>query len=49
MTSVVIDASNGVEMVAGTRRGAALAKLLLAEAEGWRISTQPNRLAPAER
>ncbi len=35
MTAVVIDASAGVEMVAGTRRGAALAKLLPAEAEGW--------------
>jgi hypothetical protein len=35
VTAVVIDASAGVEMVAGTRRGAALAKLLPAEAEGW--------------
>jgi predicted nucleic acid-binding protein len=32
---LVIDASAGVEMVAGTRRGAALATLLPAEAEGW--------------
>jgi predicted nucleic acid-binding protein len=35
VTALVIDASAGVEMVAGTRRGAALAKLLPAEAEGW--------------
>jgi predicted nucleic acid-binding protein len=35
VTAVVIDASAGVEMVAGTRRGAAPAKLLSAEAEGW--------------
>lgn len=35
MTSVVIDASAGVEIVAGTRRGRALARLLPAGSEGW--------------
>ena len=35
MTAVVIDASAGVEIVADTRRGRALARLVPAEAEGW--------------
>ena len=35
MTAVVIDASAGVEMIAGTRRGRALARLLPPDAEGW--------------
>lgn len=35
MTSVVIDASAGAEIVAGTGRGRALAGLVPADAEGW--------------
>ena len=35
MSAVVIDASAGVEIVAATRRGRALARLLVADAEGW--------------
>ncbi len=35
MTAVVIDASAGVEIVAGTRRGRALARLLPVGAVGW--------------
>lgn len=35
MTAVVIDASAGVEIVADTRRGRALARLVPEEAEGW--------------
>lgn len=35
MTAVVIDASAGVEIVADTRRGRALARLLPANSEGW--------------
>ena len=35
MTLVVIDASAGAEIVADTRRGRALARLLPADAEGW--------------
>ncbi|MGH2909156.1 MAG: type II toxin-antitoxin system VapC family toxin [Solirubrobacteraceae bacterium] len=35
MTAVVIDASAGAEIVAGTRRGRALAELLPGDAEGW--------------
>ena len=35
MTAVVIDASAGAEIVADTRRGRALARLIPAEAEGW--------------
>lgn len=35
MSSVVIDASAGVEIVAETRRGRALARLVPAGSEGW--------------
>jgi predicted nucleic acid-binding protein len=35
VTAVVIDASAGVEIVGGTRRGRALARLLKADSEGW--------------
>jgi predicted nucleic acid-binding protein len=35
VAALVIDASARVEMVAATRRGAVLAKLLPAEAGGW--------------
>jgi predicted nucleic acid-binding protein len=35
VTSVVIDASAGAEIVADTRRGRALARLVPADAEGW--------------
>lgn len=35
MTAVVIDASAGVEIVADTRRGRALARLLSADSQGW--------------
>jgi predicted nucleic acid-binding protein len=35
VTAVVIDASAGAEMVADTRRGRALARLVPADAEGW--------------
>lgn len=35
MTQVVVDASAGAEIVVGTRRGRALARLLPAGAEGW--------------
>jgi predicted nucleic acid-binding protein len=35
VTAVVIDASAGVEIVADTRRGRALARLLPVGAEGW--------------
>jgi len=35
VTAVVIDASAGVEIVAGTRRGRALGRLLSADSEGW--------------
>lgn len=35
MTAVVIDASAGAEIVAGTGRGRALARLVPADAEGW--------------
>jgi predicted nucleic acid-binding protein len=35
VSAVVIDASAGVEIVAGTRRGRALARLLPGDAEGW--------------
>lgn len=35
MNTVVIDASAGAEIVVGTRRGRALARLLQAETEGW--------------
>ena len=35
MTAVVIDASAGVEIVADTRRGRALSRLLSADSEGW--------------
>jgi len=35
VTAVVIDASAGVEIVAGTRRGRALARLLPVGAVGW--------------
>lgn len=35
MSAVVIDASAGAEIVANTRRGQALARLLPAGAEGW--------------
>jgi predicted nucleic acid-binding protein len=35
VTAVVIGASAGVEIVAGTRRGRALARLLPVGAEGW--------------
>ena len=35
MTPVVLDASAGAEIVANTRRGRALARLLPADAEGW--------------
>lgn len=35
MTAVVIDASAGVEIVVGTRRGRGLARLLPADSEGW--------------
>jgi predicted nucleic acid-binding protein len=35
VTLVVIDASAGVEIVCGTRRGRALARLLPVGAEGW--------------
>jgi predicted nucleic acid-binding protein len=35
LTPVVIDASAGVKIVADTRRGRALARLLPADATGW--------------
>ncbi len=35
MSAVVIDASAGVEIVAGTRRGRALARLVPSGSEGW--------------
>ena len=35
MIAVVIDASEGVEIVAGTRRGRALARLVPTGSEGW--------------
>jgi len=35
VTAVVIDASAGVEIVADTRRGRALARLVPADTEGW--------------
>ena len=35
MTRVVIDASAGAEIVADTRRGRALARVIPADAEGW--------------
>ena len=35
MNDVVIDASAGAEIVAGTRRGRALARLIPPESEGW--------------
>lgn len=35
MSAVVVDASAGAEIVADTRRGRALAKLIPADTEGW--------------